>query len=106
LAVGAIALLAGHITDKTTGQPLVGVTVATHAAGKTISAVTDRNGRFAFTRIAPGRYTLTMTSNDVPPQSTHVTVVRGAQSVTVKACSSTLDYLCGGDNASPDNGSG
>ncbi|MGH8164004.1 MAG: carboxypeptidase regulatory-like domain-containing protein [Rhodanobacteraceae bacterium] len=97
----AIALLLGRVTDKTTGQPLSGVTVRATGARGSASAVTDRSGHFRMSRLAPGRYTLTLSSKDVPPQSVRAAVSGAAQSIGVKACSTTLDYECAGDNGTP-----
>jgi hypothetical protein len=101
IAALAIALFVGHVTDKTTGQPLSGVTVQAVGPQGTATARTDHDGRFAFENLAPGHYTLTLSSKDVPSQDFHITLTGEAQSVSVKACSTTLDYACGSGGNSP-----
>jgi hypothetical protein len=88
-------VLVGRVVDRTTGQPLfaVHVQVAGGAAAKS-SAVTDRNGRFTITALKPGAHTLRYWSPDVPPQSIDLTVHGARQSITITACSTTLDYSC------------
>lgn len=102
LAALAIALLAGRITDKTTGQPLAGVRVRATGAYATRTAVTDRHGRYAIPGLHPGRYRIRISSNDVPPQTFHVTVGRAPRKYDITACSTTLDYEC--DPGSPFGG--
>lgn len=104
LAAVAFALFVGHVTDKTTGQALSGVTVQAAGEHGSATATTDRDGRFEFAHLAPGKYTLTLSSKDVPPQIFHITVTGESQSVSVKACSTTLDYECGGGENSPSSG--
>lgn len=89
-------LLIGHILDTTTGQPLVGVAVDATVHGHTISAKTDKHGFFHL-QLPRGRYDLNLSSADVPPQD-HTVVVSGKskQKLVVHACSTTLDYSCGG----------
>ena len=102
LATLAIVLLVGRITDKTTGQPLVGVHVRATGAYAARTAVTDRNGRYTIPGLRPGRYRIRISSNDVPPQTFHVTVERTPQTYDITACSTTLDYEC--DPGSPFSG--
>ena len=98
----AVAVLSGHIVDQTTDQPLVGVKITLSGASKAV-ATTDRNGRFRLTGLKPGTYTLTMESNDVPPQTSSVRLRSGEiRAVDLKLCSTTLDYHCG--PASPGGG--
>ncbi|MGZ3496598.1 MAG: carboxypeptidase regulatory-like domain-containing protein [Vulcanimicrobiaceae bacterium] len=104
LAALAIALFVGHVTDKTTGQALSGVTVQAAGEHGTATATTDHDGRFEFEHLTPGRYTLTLSSKDVPVQVFHITVTGEPQSVSVKACSTTLDYECGSGSSSPSSG--
>ncbi len=89
------AVLSGTITDKTTGQPLEGVTVTATAGSHTLRARTDSDGHFALSKIADGDYALHLSSRDVPAQTVHVHVRGTATHVTLKACSMTLDYSCG-----------
>lgn len=88
----AVALLYGRVTDQTTGQPLVRVTVT---AGSH-HGLTGSDGTYRIAGLKPGRYTLTLQSNDVPPQQASVTVRKGAAKTRadLTACSTTLDYAC------------
>ncbi len=90
-----LAVLIGTITDKTTGQPLEGVTVTTSAGSHTLRTRTDASGHFEFRAIGDGTYTLEFSSQDVPAQARHVRVRGTSTRVTFKACSMTLDYTCG-----------
>jgi hypothetical protein len=96
--LAALAILTGTITDKTTGQPLVGVTVTATHAGVQLSAKTNSQGQFVFKRIADGDYALHLSSRDVPPQTMQVKVAGKATHVSLQACSTTLDYRCGSPN--------
>lgn len=98
----ALALLVGRITDATTGQALAGIHV-TAARGIVRHAVTtNRDGHFQL-RLPAGTYKLTWQSADVPPRSAAVTV-RGTTTHDIEACSTTLDYSCGG--GAPSSGAG
>lgn len=92
----ALTLLVGHITDRTTGQPLAGVRVTLRAAHKTLAATTDRHGTFRLPDVPAGARTLQYSSDDVPPQSARVHVGGRKQSIAITACSTTLDYSCAG----------
>lgn len=94
-----LTLLLGQITDKTTGQPLHGVQVTVQSRGLTRNAVTDAHGRFRVPGVRPGSVTVHYSSADIPPQSTTLSVRGAQQTVTITACSMTLDYHC-------DNGGG
>ena len=94
--LAALTILTGTITDKTTGQPLVGVSVTTTAGKQELHALTNRQGRFQFRNIADGNYTLHLSSHDVPPQTMQVRVTGKTTHVTLSACSTTLDYSCSG----------
>jgi hypothetical protein len=85
----ALAVLLGHVTDRTTGQALPGIAVS---AGKA-HAKTDANGNFRLAGLKPGSLTVTLTSDDVPPQDFPVSVgAKTHRDFTV--CSITLDYHC------------
>ncbi len=91
-ALLAAALLAGHVVDRTTGQGLANVRVTAGGA----STVTDRAGAYALHGVKAGALTITLESDDVPRQTFPVNV-RGAKThLDVRACSTTLDYECGG----------
>ncbi|MGA2391938.1 MAG: carboxypeptidase regulatory-like domain-containing protein [Candidatus Lustribacter sp.] len=86
----AFAILVGSITDRTTGQPLGGVTVAIGAA----HAVSRADGSFRLTMPKAGHAVVSVSSDDVPPQQFPVTV-GGKAPVRLRVCSTTLDYNCG-----------
>jgi carboxypeptidase family protein len=93
-AVVALAVLIGHVTDATTGQPLPNVTIAVGIH----RATTDSHGAYKLTGLTAGHYTLSASSDDVPPQKREV-VVKQQSAPTVLdlvLCSTTLDYGCGG----------
>ena len=92
--LAAVVVLSGHVTDKTTGQPLGGVHVVADGP-QHASATTSGDGAYRLSKLRAGRYTLTLSSDDVPPQRFEVTV-RGAkpQTFDAVACSTTLDYAC------------
>jgi hypothetical protein len=90
-ATFALAVLVGHVTDATTGQPLANVTIAIGSE----HATTDAHGAYRLTGLKPGRYTLSASSKDVPPQRRSVVVKPGAQTtLDLVLCSTTLDYSC------------
>lgn len=93
-------LLLGHITDRTTGQPLRGVQVAVQSGHATLHAVTDAHGRFRIAGVRPGTVTLRYASDDVPPQTLTLGVRGPKQKLTITACSTTLDYSCGNGGGS------
>lgn len=90
----AVTILIGHVTDKTTGQPLAGVQITAAVHSSHAVATTNQHGLFHL-NLPPGRYTLHLSSADVPPQQHQVVVKGKRQSVTLQACSTTLDYSCG-----------
>jgi hypothetical protein len=92
----AMTILVGHIVDRTTGQPLTGVDIS--LAGGTAKVAPTKSsdaGTFTLRGLAPGTYSLTVSSDDVPPQTFSV-VVKAAkqQRFEITACSTTLDYSC------------
>lgn len=91
----ALATFSGQLVDQTTGQPLTHVHV--HASGPSArDAVSDAHGRFTLKDLRPGGYTIAVQSDDVPQQTFHVRLATGRTTVlTMKACSTTLDYHCG-----------
>ncbi|MBV8638405.1 MAG: DUF2012 domain-containing protein [Candidatus Eremiobacteraeota bacterium] len=94
------AVLSGTITDKTTGQPLQGVTVTATAGAHTLRTKTDAEGHFVLSHVNDGDYALHLSSRDVPAQTVHVRVHGASTHVTLKACSTTLDYSCGAGDSS------
>lgn len=96
-----LATLGGRVTDVTTGQPLVGVTVRVGSA----TAKTDGDGHFRLRSLKPGAATITLESNDVPATRFPIVVKRGANAHDFRACSTTLDFGCR-RGADPESGSG
>jgi hypothetical protein len=90
VAVWALAVLVGNLGDRTTGQPLAGVAVTLGNAHATSHA----DGSFRLTGVKPGRATLSVSSDDVPPQQFPVTVGPTTTHVNLRVCSTTLDYNC------------
>ncbi len=86
-----LAVLIGNLADRTTGQPLSGVRIALGTA----HTVSRPDGSFRLKGVKPGRSTLTVSSDDVPPQHFSVTVGRSNSHVDLRVCSTTLDYNCG-----------
>jgi hypothetical protein len=97
----ALATFSGTLVDKTTGQPLTHVLV--HVSGLSNAyATTDAHGRFTVKDLRPGGYNVTVESNDVPQQTFHVTLAADHITVlTIKACSTTLDYHCATPGGAP-----
>ena len=94
LAVVALAVLVGHVTDATTHQPLAHVTIAIGSKQTT----TDAHGAYRLSGLKPGRYALSASSNDVPPQHRSVVIKANSTQTTLDLvlCSTTLDYSCAG----------
>jgi hypothetical protein len=93
VALLILAVLLGRIVDATTGQPLIGVRVSVSGPQRA-SSLTDRDGRYRIPGLRPGRYRVTLVSNDVPVEHRSV-VVRGVTTLNVRGCSTTLDFSCG-----------
>jgi Carboxypeptidase regulatory-like domain len=92
VAALALAVLAGTISDRTTGQPMPGVTVTLGA----VHATSKADGSYRLAGVKPGHATLTVSSDDVPPQHLPVTIGTAATSrADLRVCSTTLDYNCG-----------
>ncbi|HEY2474881.1 MAG TPA: carboxypeptidase-like regulatory domain-containing protein [Candidatus Cybelea sp.] len=91
----ALAVLVGHVTDATTGQPLPNVTIAIGSRHTT----TDQRGAYRLGGLTPGHYTLSASSKDVPPQHRNVDVQQQNAPTTLDLvlCSTTLDYSCAGE---------
>lgn len=87
----ALAVLLGSVADRTTGQPLPGVSVIFGSA----HATTRADGSFRLVGVKPGHGTLTVESDDVPPQHVPITVGAKPARVDLRVCSTTLDYNCG-----------
>jgi hypothetical protein len=92
-ATWILAVLVGHVTDLTTGQPLANVSIAIGSQ----RTITDKRGAYRLDGLTPGHYTLSASSKDVPPQHRSVVVKHGTQTVLdLVLCSTTLDYSCAG----------
>lgn len=92
-ATWVLAVLVGHVTDLTTGQPLANVTIVVGSQQTT----TDQHGAYRLSGLKPGQYTLSARSKDVPPQHRGVVVKQSTQTVLdLVLCSTTLDYSCAG----------
>jgi Carboxypeptidase regulatory-like domain len=90
-----LAVLVGRITDRTTGQPLAGVEVLVTGT-QSAHTFTKADGTYRLPSVKPGRYLVTLESDDVPTQLFHVTVGTGNQQrLDLIACSISLDYQCG-----------
>ena len=87
----AAAIVAGTVSDRTTGQPLPGVTIAIGSA----HAVTRADGSFKLIGVKAGTATLSAESDDVPPQHFPVKVGKTSSRADLRVCSTTLDYNCG-----------
>jgi hypothetical protein len=94
VAALALAVLVGHVTDATTGQPLANVTIAVGSNHTT----TDKRGAYRLTGLKPGHYSLSARSEDVPPQHRSLVVKPGSGTTRLDLvlCSTTLDYSCAG----------
>jgi hypothetical protein len=91
IATWTLAVLVGNLADRTTGQPLPGVSVSIGAA----HAMSHSDGSFRLTGLRPGHATLSVSSDDVPPQQFPVTIGNASSRVHLRVCSTTLDYNCG-----------
>jgi len=93
----ALAILVGRVVDRTTGQPLTGVDVGVQDHPNVKATRTNDAGQYTLRGLAPGRYTITLSSDDVPPQTFELVVHPAkTQHFNMTACSTTLDYTCAG----------
>jgi len=86
----ALVIVAGSIADRTTGQPLPGVTVVIGTA----HTVSRTDGSFRLSIAKPGAVVVSVNSDDVPPQQFNVKASSTAH-MNLRVCSTTLDYNCG-----------
>jgi len=91
LASLVFAILIGTISDRTTGQPLSGVVVTVGS----VHATSHDDGSYKLSGVTPGKTSLLVNSDDVPPQRFPVTVGPATTRVNLRVCSTTLDYNCG-----------
>lgn len=100
LIAAVLAIVAGQIGDRTTGQPLSGVNV--QIDGK--RTITDNKGHYAVKGVRPGIRVMTIGSKDVPAQHFRVMVKEPSTRFDTDACSTTLDYNCSAPAGLPQNG--
>ena len=72
-------VIQGHITSRFAGQPVGGVEVILVQSGQTVTALSDENGLYRLTGIAPGEYTLSTQRIGFARTSQTVVVGLGAQ---------------------------
>ena len=63
----AQGIIAGKITDKSTGETLIGASVL--IKGTTIGNITDVDGKFKVDHVSPGKHTILVSSVGYKPQS-------------------------------------
>jgi len=56
LLAGTTGKISGYVTDKSTGEPLVGANVS--IVGTTMGAAADQNGSYTILYVPPGKYTV------------------------------------------------
>ncbi|PLW95830.1 MAG: TonB-dependent receptor, partial [Marinilabiliales bacterium] len=56
--VAAQGIIRGKVSDKLSGETLIGVTVIVEGSDPMIGTTTDLDGNFSLDRIEPGLYTL------------------------------------------------
>src|ERR1043165_9055650 len=75
----SVATLRGQVADEL-GGVLIGATVtATDAAGVSKTATTDDQGRYVFTALAPGRYTVRVAQRGFAPYETAAVEVQSGR---------------------------
>jgi hypothetical protein len=92
VAVLTLAVIAGTVSDRTTGQPMPYVTVAVGD----VHATSRPDGTYRLAGVKPGHATVTASSNDAPPQRFPVVIGPATTHLDLTICSVTLDYSCGG----------
>ncbi|MDQ6930245.1 MAG: carboxypeptidase regulatory-like domain-containing protein [Candidatus Eremiobacteraeota bacterium] len=66
---GTTGGIQGRVTDRTSGAPLAGVTVALSSPSQSATNVSDAAGGYRFLSLAPDSYTLTFTKSGYDPVS-------------------------------------
>lgn len=90
-----VTAFTGRVLDEGNGRVLEGVHVLAEGP-TTTEATTDRDGRFALTKLKPGPYTVTAESDDVPMQAFHVTLPPARNTYfEMRVCSTRYDAHCG-----------
>ncbi len=67
--------LCGIVTDADSGEPINSANVSINPGGKTMQTGTD--GRYEFTDLVPGQYTVQAAKNDYQTNTKHISVVAG-----------------------------
>ncbi len=81
----------GIVTDAATGEPVSSANVSLSPSGKSI--VTGNDGRYEFSGLTPGQYTVQVTKNEYESNTKQITVVAGEQAsgdITLQQASSQL----------------
>ncbi|MGC8484651.1 MAG: carboxypeptidase-like regulatory domain-containing protein [Candidatus Baltobacteraceae bacterium] len=93
LAVLALAVLVGRITDRTTGQPLAGLEITATGPSRARTQ-TDSEGRYTFRSLHPGHYSLEIRGKGVPLVQKYVYVSASKTTENITVCNVALDYSC------------
>ena len=93
LAVLALAVLVGRITDRTTGQPLAGLEITADGPIRA-RARTDADGRYIFRSLRPGHYLIDVHGKGVPTVAKHIVLHDGKVTENITVCNVALDYSC------------
>lgn len=70
--------LCGIVTDADSGEPINSANVSINPGGKTMQTGSD--GRYEFTDLVPGQYTVQAAKNDYQTNTKHISVVAGETS--------------------------
>jgi hypothetical protein len=81
----ATATITGQILERSAGLPVTGATVTLQRGGQVVgTTTTSSNGSFSFENVAPGDYTVQVSSSRFRPQVLRVHVVAGQAQVVLK----------------------
>lgn len=87
------ALVQGQVTDKTTGQAVVGAQVKLVSGTNTLTATTNAEGRYQITLAQPAAFTLSVAANGYVAASGSGTVTAGSTSDFSPQLSSEQAYI-------------